>query len=229
MSVVGDAHHFYGRRKGKPLHKGRAQSLDAVRDQYMIIPSDTGVLDPAAFFDGAYKKIAMEIGFGNGEHLINQAVLNPDIGFIGCEPFINGVAAAAKDVVDHNIRNIRFYADDALHLLTRFPDTCLDTVFLLFPDPWPKTRHHKRRFIQPDTVGLLARVLRPGGRLVLATDDHNLAQWMLLHTVVNNNFTWEAAQNGAWRDAPSNWVETRYQQKAAQQGRRAFFVTFTRV
>lgn len=224
-----DAHHFYGRRKGKPLHKSRAQSLGFVRDNYMIDVPETGIVDPACFFDRPLKKIALEIGFGNGEHIVNQAVLNPETGFIGCEPFINGVAAAARDVVEKNIGNIRFYPDDAMPLLMRFPDACLDTVFLLFPDPWPKTRHHKRRFIQRHTIELLGRVLRPGAQLVLATDDRNLADWMLLHTVLSPYFSWNNAQNAAWEKPPVHWVETRYQQKAAQQGRLAFFMSFTRL
>jgi tRNA (guanine-N7-)-methyltransferase len=226
-----DAHHFYGRRKGKPLHKGRATSLDAVRDRCLIPPvaQELDMLDPAALFDKNFEKIAMEIGFGGGEHLINQTLLHPDTGFIGCEPFINGLAAAAKEIIEQDLHNIRLYPDDAMHLLTRFPDASLDCVFLLFPDPWPKTRHHKRRFIQPHTVALLARVLRSGGRLVLATDDRNLADWMLLYTVNHKDFVWDRASDGSWSAPPRDWVETRYQQKAAQQGRLAYFITFTRL
>src|SRR5690606_24920798 len=127
--------------------------------------------------------------------------------------------AAAKQVVEHDLKNIRFYTDDALPLLSKFTSGSLDRIFLLFPDPWPKTRHHKRRFVQEHTVSLFARLLKSGGELRMATDDKNLAEWMLLHTVQNTDFHWENAENADWDTAPIDWVETRYQQKAAQQGR----------
>ncbi len=225
-------HHFYGRRKGMPLRKARAESLARVLRDFSIPPEilKEEVIDPSALF-GAFRsqEIRFEIGFGNGEHLVTQAQQNPGIGFIGCEPFVNGVSAAAKQVAEHDLNNIRFYADDALPLLEKFTSGSLDRIFLLFPDPWPKTRHHKRRFIQSDTVALFARLLKSGGLLRLATDDRNLAEWMLIHTVQNPDFLWKNFADGNWDAAPGDWTETRYQQKAAQQGRLGKFMDFTRV
>jgi tRNA (guanine-N7-)-methyltransferase len=224
--------HFYGRRKGMPLKKGRAESLERALNEFSL-PSDVldaEIIDPVKLFgDFAPQEIAFEIGFGNGEHLVEQAARNPHVGFIGCEPFINGVSAAAKQVVERDLKNIRFYADDALPLLSKFTSGSLSQIFLLFPDPWPKTRHHKRRFIQDVTVTLFARLLKSGGVLRLATDDKNLAEWMLIHTVQNSDFVWTNASDGKWETPPADWVETRYQKKAAEQGRFGKFIDFIRV
>lgn len=214
--------HFYGRRKNRLIRDTRSAALEQVIAQFAMSQAQ----DVHDLCDR--RKLWLEIGFGGGEHLAAQAKANPDITLIGCEPFINGVSSLARTVIDDAIGNIRLWLDDALPVLQALPDHALDRVFLLFPDPWPKCRHHKRRFIQPHTLELLARVIRPAGKLVLATDDANLAQWMLLHTVQNDGFVWDNAENGDWRTVPDGWVETRYQQKAAQQGRLAHYMLFTR-
>lgn len=214
--------HFYGRRKSRPMRHTRTQALEQVIDDYSLEAAD----DIKTLCDG--RQIWFEIGFGGGEHLAEQARQNPDITMIGCEPFLNGASSLARAMVDHDLQNIRVWLDDAVPLLNALPDHALDQVFLLFPDPWPKNRHHKRRFIQPHTLDLLARVMKKGGQLRLATDDNNLAQWMLWHAVQHPAFTWNDAQNGDWATAPDDWVETRYQQKAAQQGRLAHYILFTR-
>lgn len=214
--------HFYGRRKNRLIRVERTSALEHVIAQFALSQaSDVKTLCND-------KPVWMEIGFGGGEHLAGQALANPEVTLIGCEPFINGVSSLARDIVDKDIGNIRLWLDDALPLLNELPDQSLERVFLLFPDPWPKCRHHKRRFIQPHTLDILSRVIKSGGKLVLATDDANLAQWMLLHSVQHPAFAWDNAQNGEWRIAPEGWVETRYQQKAAQQGRQAHYMLFTR-
>jgi tRNA (guanine-N7-)-methyltransferase len=221
-------HHFYGRRKLRPLRAERSDALEQGMERF-ILPEEIleqDVIDPQKIFPD--KKIWLEIGFGNGEHLVEQAMRNPDIGLIGCEPFINGVAFAAREIVTHKIENARLWPDDAVPLMAKFPDQSLDRVFLLFNDPWPKTRHYKRRFIQPHIVELLARLMKPGAQLRLATDDKSLAEWMLLHTVTNTAFRWNHWQDGDWSTQPDDWIETRYQQKAVQQGRLAHYLDFTR-
>ena len=222
-------HHFYGRRKGKTLKAGRVSAVEEIAQKYMLPETilDQESIDPQQIFPN--KKIWLEVGFGTGEHLTGQAMKNSDIGFIGFEPFMNGVAAAAKDMVENNIDNIRLWPDDALPIMAKLPDASVDRFYLLFNDPWPKTRHYKRRFIQPHTIEVLARIMKPGMQLRLATDDKSLAEWMLLHLVQSPHFTWDNWQNAEWSTMPDDWIETRYQQKAAQQGRLARYINFTRV
>jgi tRNA (guanine-N7-)-methyltransferase len=222
---------FAGRRKGRPLHQGRAEALAHAERRFLIKPdsADQTLLDPRDLFTGVKEKIWVEIGFGNGEHMIGQAERNPQIGFIGCEPFINGVSAAAKEIVERILDNIRIWPDEALTFLNKFPDASVDRIFLLFSDPWPKTRQYKRRVIQTETVTLFARLLKPGGEVRLATDHDYLAEWMLLHMVQQGRFMWKNACNGDWRTVPDDWIETRYQQKAAHEGRPAYFMDFVRL
>jgi tRNA (guanine-N7-)-methyltransferase len=217
--------HFYGRRKHRAMNGGR---IDIGHE--FVLPDnilEQTIVDPQMICPD--KEIWLEVGFGSGEHLVGQAIANPDIGLIGCEAFINGVSAAAKNIVANDLRNIRLWADDAVPLMAKLPDASIDRFFLLFNDPWPKTKHYKRRFIQPHIVELLARILKPGAQLRLTTDDKSLAEWMLLHTVQNPNFSWDNWQNGDWSTQPVDWIETRYQQKAAQQGRLARYLDFTRI
>lgn len=214
---------FFGRRKFRPIRDKREKALEEAIEKFSF-PANGALHDVFG-----KKKIWLEIGFGAGEHLAEQAARHPQIGFLGCEPFLNGVSSLAQDLLERDIGNVRLWLDDALPLMKTFPHGSLDRIFLLFPDPWPKTRHYKRRFVQPHTVAEFARLLAPGGRLTMATDDGPLAEWMLLHAVQNPKFTWDNALDGDWSTTPADWVETRYQQKAAQQGRLAHFLNFTRV
>lgn len=213
--------HFFGRRKGRPLNTGRLDTLGSGALIRAIQP-DT---HPQILFDKPYKNFALEIGFGNGEHLVEQAVRAPETGFIGCEAFLNGVTACLAQMTTPNVR---LWADDAMLLLPHLQAETFDTIYLLFSDPWPKSRHHKRRVLQPETVILMARLLKKGGLLRTATDDANLAQWTLLHGCRNPDLHWVNFEKAEWRHAPSNWIETRYQQKAAQQGRQPHFIDFIR-
>lgn len=224
--MLSEKGHFYGRRKGRPLRSKRLQSLE--QDQ-LIIPELSAVTHPRDLFDKPYKSYALEIGFGNGEHVVQQAVRDTETGFIGCEAFMNGVTACLMDAQQRNANNVRIWPDDALLLLPKIQPESLNTIYLLFSDPWPKTKHHKRRFVQKETAALMAGLLVRGGMLRIATDDHNLAQWSLLQCVQEPHLQWTCFQNAEWRTQPQDWIETRYQQKAAEQGRQPFFMDFEKV
>lgn len=171
---------------------------------------------------------ALEVGFGGGEHLAEQARLNPDTGYIGCEPFENGVAKLLTQVQASRLRNVRVVPDDARDILVRLPDGSLSKVFVLFPDPWPKLRHHKRRFIQKRTLDQIFRLLKPGGELRIATDHADYGQWALMHLMRDNRFEWAATRAADWRVRPDDWVATRYEQKALRAGRSCIYLRFFR-
>lgn len=171
----------------------------------------------------------MEIGFGGGEHLEAQARANPDIGFIGCEPYINGVASLLSRLRDDgDPGNIRLHANDARDLMDALPDACLGRLFVLFPDPWPKTRQHKRRIIGPDTLDSFARLLAPGAELRAATDDMGYAAWILEYLRAHKDFDWIATGPEDWRACPDGWVPTRYEQKALAAGSPCVYLRFAR-
>lgn len=169
----------------------------------------------------------MEIGFGDGGNLAHMAQNNPDIGMIGCEPFINGVATLCRDISAHNITNIRVYPDDARQLMSFLPTASLARIYLLNSDPWPKTRHHKRRFIQKDTLDEIHRLLQPEGLLRMSTDHPGLAAWEMEKTWAHPGFTWIANHADDWRKRPAEMVETRYQKKQ-MAGMAPVFMTFQR-
>lgn len=186
---------------------------------------DGGRLDPFAFFEERPSALWLEIGFGGGEHLAAQAAANPGTGFIGCEPFVNGVASLLGHVEKAGLRNVRIYPDDARDLLDALPEACLEKVFVLFADPWPKKRHHERRFVGPGNLPRLARVLKSGAELRLATDVMPLAEWMRDHTSAHSAF--EKIHDGM--TPPPDWVETRYEQKGRAAGREPVYMVFRRV
>lgn len=215
---------LHGRRKGRPLSAFQQSLLDDVMPA-LSVPA--GPLDPAVLFPGA-SSLALEVGFGGGEHLAAQAQAHPATGFIGCEPFANGVAKLLTRIKADGLANVRVHPDDARDVLARLPDCSLDRVFVLFPDPWPKLRHHKRRFIQVSTLDELARVLKPGGELRLATDHMDYAQWALMHLMRDARFAWAAQRAADWRVRPEGWVATRYEQKALKAGRNCVYLRFFR-
>lgn len=170
----------------------------------------------------------LEIGFGGGEHLLWQARHNPGVGFIGCEPFQDGVVKVLSAIDTQGFGNLRLHAEDARPLLRWLPAASIGRAFILFPDPWPKMRHRKRRLVSPATVAELARVLRPGAELRLATDDGDYAGSMLLAVAGQGDFRWTAAAPGDWRQRPADWPATRYEEKARREGRRCYFFSFRR-
>lgn len=231
-SVEGELR-FYGRRHGRRLRQMRSQLVQTLLPQLQLtLPSDEGLLAPAELFPQPIRALWLEIGFGAGEHLLAQARANPHVGLIGCEPFINGVATLLADIGREPPDNLRLFTEDARLLLPRLPAASLQRVFLLFPDPWPKGRHHRRRFITDATVGALARLIVPGGELRVATDHVDYARWTLLHLCSAGSppdaFAWTARRPGDWRRPPADWVETRYQRKAEAAGAAPIFLSFRR-
>jgi tRNA (guanine-N7-)-methyltransferase len=196
--------------------------------QIRIELPEEGGLDPASSFPQA-GSIWLEIGFGGGEHLIWQARQHPEVGLIGCEPFINGVARLLALAEAEGIGNIRVVVDDARLLLDALPNGCLERIFVLFPDPWPKARHHKRRIVNRDTAVAFGRLLRPGGEVRLATDDMGYARAMLQAMLSRPELEWEADRPGDWRERPPDWPVTRYEQKAIKAGRSCAYLRFRRV
>lgn len=219
---------FYGRRKGRPLRKGQQHLVDTLLPQLAIDLPAGGKLDPRTLFAHAPQQTWLEIGFGGGEHLAEQARTHPDVGLIGCEVFLNGIATLLAQVSALELSNVRVYPEDARDLLDALPDGSLDRVFLLFPDPWPKRRHADRRFIQQANLDLLARLMKPRAELRVASDDPTYIGWALAHLVRHPAFTWTARRPGDWRERPSDWPGTRYESKALREGRHPIFLRFTR-
>ncbi len=221
---------IYGRRRGRPLRPGRRRLMDTLLPDLEIALPEPGSepLDPAALFAHPVDDIWLEVGFGAGEHLAAQAAARPQIGFVGCEPFINGVAALLARIEAAGLNNIRIYRDDARALLDVLVPASLGRVFVLFPDPWPKRRHARRRFISGPTVEALARVLRPGGELRLATDDMGYCRWALAHLIASPAFEWQARCAADWRRPPADWVATRYEAKARAAARPCVYLRFRR-
>ena len=219
---------FYGRRRGRPLRAGQRERRTSLLPQLSFELPPGGRLAPASLFDAPVRDIWLEIGFGGGEHLAEQAEHNPGIGFIGCEVFENGVVKLLSEVDRRGLGNIRVYPDDARPLLAVLPPSSIGRVFVLFPDPWPKARHHKRRLIAPATLDRLADIMTDGAELRLATDDPSYLAWMLEHATAHPAFSWTARRPADWRDRPADWPATRYEQKARSAGRSSAFLRFER-
>ena len=221
--------HLYGRRKGKRLRTSLRNALDHELPQIRIDPEKIAPpCDPRTFFSPEYEKIWLEIGFGGGEHLAAQAQANPDVGFIGAEIFENGIASLLKQRADAGLKNIRILDNDARAFLPFLADRSLDRVFLLYPDPWPKAKHAKRRFINQTTLDHLARLMSPGAELRIATDHPEYTRWCLRHVPVHPAFRWDVSGPGSWRQRPQDAIATRYEKKAIREGRTPMYLTFLR-
>ncbi len=220
---------FYGRRQGRRLRPALKALLGELLPQVAIaLPQDGGILDPTTLFDVPRAGYALEIGFGAGEHLAWQAERHPDIGFLGAEYFVNGVAGLLRRIQDRGLDNIRIYHGDARDLLDALPGRSLDRAYILFPDPWPKTRHRKRRIVQDRTLARLAQAMNDGAELRLATDDMDYLRWMLEHLLRSPDFEWLSRGPRDWRLRPEDWPQTRYEHKAVNQGRRPLYLRFRR-
>ena len=217
---------LHGRRKGKKLSAHRAGLMAS------LLPSLTLHLDTpppasaAALFPLPVDSVRLEIGFGGGEHLVSEAAALPSTGLIGVEPYINGMAKAVAAISAHGLRNIRLFDGDAAELLDWLPAASLSRVDLLYPDPWPKKRHWKRRFVQTENLDRLARVLRPGGELRFASDIPGYVEWTLTHTIFRKDFAWTARRADDWRKPWQGWPGTRYEAKALNAGRTSAYLTF---
>jgi tRNA (guanine-N7-)-methyltransferase len=219
---------FFGRRKGHPLRPHQAGLMESLLPQLAV---DLAAPPPerlAAIFGHAPEQICLEIGFGGGEHLAAQAAAHPDMGFIGCEPFINGMAKALALIEAHGLAIIRLHFGDASDLLAWLPAASLARVDLLYPDPWPKRRHWKRRFVQEARIAELARVLRPGGVFRFATDWPDYAAWTLERLTRSPLFAWTAERADDWREPWPGFIRTRYEAKAIQAGRAPCYLVFRR-
>lgn len=216
---------FHGRRKGRGL---KASQERALRDRLPELAVDLAAAKggPAELFGIPVSDVWLEIGFGAGEHLAALAAMHPDIGFIGCEPYVNGVAKLIRAVDEKKLENVRLLADDVRPLLTALPSASLGRIFVLFPDPWPKKRHWERRIIGPETLPDMARTMRSGGILRCATDHPGYLDWMLYHVRRSSAFEWSAERPDDWRLRPEDQPPTRYESKALAG--RPSYLTFLR-
>ena len=195
----------YGRIKGRTLRAGRASLVE------QTLPGLS--LDLAKPLDLGDREVWVELGFGGGEHLAAQAAANPEVTILGAEPFVNGVASLVRHVADRNLSNVRLHPGDGRELLAALPDGSVGRVFVMFPDPWPKTRHHKRRLINAETVAELARVMKPGAVLRFATDWADYLGWTLERFAASPDFDWTAERADDWNTPPADHVTTRYEEK----------------
>ena len=222
---------FYGRLKGKSLKSSQKAYL--AEDLAGLSPGAVSwsanpervPLDLKALFDG--REVWLEIGFGGGEHLVHQAAQNPNVGIIGAEPYINGVAMLLGKIRRAGVDNLAVYPGDARDLMDVLPRACLSRAFLLYPDPWPKKRHHRRRFVTQEHLVPLARAMQPGAILRIATDIPDYVR-QALEQVPRAGFDWLATRPADWREPWADWLSTRYEQKALREGRRPHYLTFLR-
>ncbi len=220
---------LHGRRKGKPLS---ARRTGLMADAYPALAVDLAVPSPvplALLFPVTVGDVRLEIGFGGGEHLVAEALAAPGTGFVGVEPFVEGMAKAVSAIADGGLRNVRLYDGDAVHLLDWLPPGSLTRVDLLYPDPWPKRRHWKRRFVNPDNLDRIARALAPGGLFRVASDIDAYIEWTLFHLMRRPDFVWTAERADDWRKPFPRWPGTRYEAKAITAGRRSTYLSFGRV
>ena len=200
----------YGRIKSRSL-KPRQEALMESFLPRIALPAE-GPIDPAALMPGAMQTW-LEIGFGGGEHMAGQAARHPEVLILGAEPFLNGVGSALRHIQEMGVENVRVHFGDARDVAARLPDACLTRVIILFPDPWPKARHQKRRLVQDETVAEFARLLKPGGRLRFATDWADYADYALIRLRRSPHFRWLARRAADWRAPPADHITTRYQEK----------------
>ena len=219
---------LYGRRRGRPLRAGQRRLVETLLPKLAIPLPHAGRLDPASLFPGGVSAVWLDIGFGGGEHLAEQATQHPDIGFIGCEVFENGIAKLLGEIDRRGLGNLRLFTDDARLLIDDLAPGSIGRVFILFPDPWPKQRHHKRRFVARPTLDRLAAIMPEGAELRLATDDSGYLAWMLEHLIAHPAFVWLARRPVDWRARPPDWPPTRYEEKAVAAGRAPVFLRFAR-
>ncbi|MDE2166055.1 MAG: tRNA (guanosine(46)-N7)-methyltransferase TrmB [Alphaproteobacteria bacterium] len=225
--TAGVRRRVYGRRRGRKLRAGRRALMATLLPHLGVELPAAGLVDPRALFPAA-SDVWLEIGFGAGEHLATQARAHSAVGLIGAEVFENGIAKLLAAIERERLANVRLFIDDARLLLARLPEASLGRAFILFPDPWPKERHKKRRIVATETLDRLARALRPGAELRLATDDPDYAAWMAAAVAAHPDFLELARGEGGWAGRPADWPPTRYEQKAVAAGRTPRFFRLAR-
>jgi tRNA (guanine-N7-)-methyltransferase len=218
---------FFGRRKGHPLKPRQAALFDTLLPK-LALDLSAPPPAPAALFAQPVEAVRLEIGFGGGEHLINEAVQHPRVGFIGIEPFVNGMAKMLAAVASQRVSNIRLHHGDASEVIAWLPPASLARVDLIYPDPWPKRRHWKRRFVQDESVAAIARIVRPGGEFRFVTDIPDYAAWTLVRLLRSPDFAWTAERADDWRLPWEGFSSTRYETKAQRAGRVPCYLIFRR-
>ncbi len=224
---------LYGRKLSRPLTAERQDAIDSILPKLSfptdIFEKETAV-PPASYFSKSYKQYICEIGFGDGDHLAGLMKQHPDIGFIGAEPFINGMSAFLTQMKDEGLSSdqVRLWMDDGIKLLEKFEQNSLDGLYVLNPDPWPKVRHHKRRIINQEHLDLFAYLLKPGAPLIMTTDVDDLAEWMVTQASNHPDFAWTAKSSNDWTKPPPNWIETKYEAKGKSAGRKQTYLIFER-
>jgi tRNA (guanine-N7-)-methyltransferase len=219
---------FFGRRKGHKLRSAQAGHMADLLPRLRIDPA-RDLAHPETLFPRPVREIWLEIGFGGGEHLAARAGENREIGFIGCEPFVNGMAKLLSAIETEGLDNVRLHDGDALAVIEALPDASMSRIYLLYPDPWPKRRHHKRRFVSDEMLARLARILRPGGTFCFASDIDHYVGWTLARALRSPAFRWTAERPDDWRRPYPGWPGTRYEAKALREGRVPSYLTFERV
>ncbi len=219
----------FGRRRGRKLSSRQERLLAELAPRVRPDLARPAPGDATALFGAPVKQIWLEIGFGGAEHLVWQACHHPDVGIIGCEPFEEGVVKALALIEDEKLANILVHPDDVRPLLRWLPAASLDRAFILFPDPWPKARHRKRRLVGTPLLDQLARAMKPGAELRLGTDIGDYARTMLAALMRHPHFRWTATRAADWRNRPEDWPQTRYEAKAVREGRRCTYLRFVRV
>ncbi len=217
---------LYGRRQGHKLRLGQAALVEETLAD-LSVPEEGPIT--AAMLFGEDRPLHVEIGFGAGEHLAGQAAANPEIGFIGCEPFLNGVVGALSHIRDGELINVRLYMGDALEVIERLPDASLDRLYLLHPDPWRKARHAKRRMVNHGPLDTIAAKLKPGAEFRLGTDDPTYCRWSMMIMNARRDFVWQAETPHDFLTRPDDWPETRYERKARRQGHEVWYFRYVRV
>jgi tRNA (guanine-N7-)-methyltransferase len=217
---------LYGRRSARKLRPGRAKLLTEGLPAAAL--PDACPLTAPGLFGPDCRRLWLEIGFGGGEHLAWQASANPEVGIVGCEPFMNGVASLLRHIANSGLGNVRIHAGDARAVIDRLPDGALERAFILFPDPWPKRRHKERRIVSAETLDALARVMADGAELRLASDDPVQIRWMLQVAPPHPAFAWTVGGPEDWQRRPADWPQTRYEAKALAAGRTPVFLRLAR-
>ncbi len=217
---------LYGRRAGHSLRVGQASLFERLMPEVEV--PESGPIDAMTLF-GDDRPLELEIGFGSGEHLAGHATMRPDHGFIGCEPFLNGVVGALSHLEERKLGNVRLHMGDAIEVLDRLPDASLDRAYLLHPDPWPKARHAKRRFMNKGPIDLIARKLRPGGLFRFGTDHPVYCRWAMMVMGQRDDFEWLVKTPQDFLVRPDDWPETRYEKKARRLGHEVWYMKFRRI
>lgn len=219
---------FFGRRRGKGMSAAKDALIALRMGEFDIKLPAKGPVDLEGLFGSRPEKISLEIGYGDGEHLAQIAKKNPDEAFIGSEAFANGNAAMLRQIIEGGIGNIRLFPDDALLMIPHIPDASIDRLYILYPDPWPKPRHAKRRLVGPANLREFARILKPGGKMLVVSDHPVYIAWALMTMGCQDAFEWTAEKSADFTRAPDDWETTRYEQKALREGRVPIYLNFVK-